>query len=90
MFDRISKHIGYYISLILILTFGFILVYVNSSNKSFQIEIVIAITLFYILWGILHHLLNHDLNTKIVIEYILIGCLGLGIMLFLLKGGLGI
>lgn len=90
MFDHLYKHIGYYISLIFILVVGFILVYVNSSDKSFQIEIVFVIVLFYVLWGILHHLLNHDLSVKIVIEYILIGCFGLGIILFLLKGGLGI
>ena len=90
MFDRAYKHIWYYSSLILILIFGFILVYANSSNKSFQIGIVFVITLFYVFWGILHHFLKHDLNMKIVIEYMLIGCFGLGIILFLLKGGLGI
>lgn len=90
MFDRLRKHIGYYISLILILIFGFLLAYINSPNRIFQTGIIIMTTFFYVLWGLLHHLLNHDLNMKIVIEYILIGSFGLTIIFFLLKGGLGI
>jgi hypothetical protein len=38
----------------------------------------------------LHHAGNHTITAKIVIEYILIGSLGLTVILFLLKGGLGI
>lgn len=85
MFLRLYKHSGYYISLLLILAFGFLLAYANSSNKTFQIGVVIVTTFFYVLWGIMHHLINHDLNAKIVIEYTLIGTFGLGIIFFLLN-----
>lgn len=84
MFARLYKHSAYYISLILILILGFMLVY-NSSNRSFQIGAIIVTTFFYVLWGIMHHLINHDLNVKIVIEYILIGVFGLTIVFFLLS-----
>ncbi len=84
MFARLSKHSAYYASLIVILTLGFLLAY-NSSNRSFQIGAVIVTTFFYVLWGIMHHLINHDLNVKIVIEYILIGLFGLTIIFFLLS-----
>lgn len=77
------KHAGYYVILIAILIFGFLLVFTNQSNKIFQIGAVVAVTFFYILWGMIHHLLNHDLNVKIVIEYILIGTFGLTIIFFL-------
>ena len=90
MFDNFSKHAGHYISLILILALGFLLTSMSSSNRQLQIEIVALTTLVYVSWGILHHLLNHDLNMKIVIEYVLIGSFGLAIVVFLLKGGLGI
>lgn len=83
MFVRLYKHSAYYISLVLILTLGFLLAY-NSSNRSFQIGAVTITTFFYVLWGIMHHLINHDLNVKIVIEYILIGVFGLTIIFFLL------
>lgn len=84
MFTRLSKHSAYYVSLIVILVLGFLLAY-NSSNRGFQIGSVIVTTFFYVLWGIMHHLINHDLNAKIVIEYILIGVFGLTIIFFLLS-----
>ncbi len=84
MIEALSKHIFYYATLVLILVLGFLLAYVNSSNKEIQILVVVFTTISYVLWGILHHLFNHDLNTKIVIEYILIGSFGLAIILFLL------
>jgi len=85
MLSKLYKHSPYYISLIVILTLGFLLAYTNHANRSFQIGVVIATTFFYVLWGIIHHLLNHDLNVKIVIEYILIGAFGLTIIFFLLS-----
>lgn len=84
MLKRISEHSIYYISLIIILSLSFLLAYSNS-DRDFQIGIIIATTFFYVLWGILHHLMNHDLHTKIVIEYILIGTFGLTIIFFLLS-----
>lgn len=90
MIDRLSKHAFYYISLILILLSGFFLAYINPSNKEIQIGAVVLTTFFYVSWGILHHLINHDLTAKIVIEYILIGSFGLVVLLFLFKSGLGI
>lgn len=85
--NRLFQHGFYYFSLLAILALGFTLVYLNSSNKELQIAAVILTTFFYILWGILHHLLNHDLTSKIVVEYILIGSLGLAVIILLLKGG---
>lgn len=84
MIKKIKMHIGYYISLIVILAFGFLLVFLSSPNRNLQMMIVVLTTLFYILWGIIHHLINHDLYIKIVVEYVLIGGLGLAIVLFIL------
>lgn len=84
MFARLYKHSAYYIFLIVILTLGFLLTY-SSSDRGFQIGVSVAATFFYVLWGIMHHLMNHDLNAKIVIEYILIGAFGLTIIFFLLS-----
>jgi hypothetical protein len=84
MLKAISEHVIYYTSLIAILSISFLLAY-SSTDRGFQIGVIIFTTLFYILWGIMHHLLNHDLNTKIVIEYILIGAFGLTTIFFLLS-----
>lgn len=85
MLKRISEHGLYYISLVIILGLAFLLAYNNSYDRSFQIGVVIATTFFYVLWGIMHHLLNHDLSMKIVLEYILIGAFGLTVIFFLLS-----
>jgi len=88
MIEKGKNHIGYYIFLLLILGFGFFMALFASPNKQLQMIVVVITTFFYIVWGILHHLLNHDLSVKIVVEYILIGSLGLSAVFFLLKGGL--
>jgi len=85
MLKRIlSKHTIYYISLVIILSLSFLLAY-SSSDRGFQIGVIVATTFFYVLWGIMHHLINHDLHMKIVVEYILIGTFGLTIIYFLLS-----
>ena len=81
---KIKTHIGYYISLFLILAFGFLLVFLAFPNRGLQMIIVVLTTFFYISWGIVHHLINHDLHAKIVVEYMLVGILGLTIVLFIL------
>lgn len=84
MEKKIKMHIGYYISLIVILGFGFLFALLSSPNRGLQMIIVILTTLFYISWGIVHHLINHDLHAKIVVEYILVGILGLTLVFFIL------
>src|SRR3989344_1294509 len=56
MINNIGKHAGYYISLVAILVLGFILASISSSYRELQIGIAALTTMFYVLWGILHHL----------------------------------
>ena len=79
-----SEHSIYYIVLITILSLSFLLAY-SSVDRSFQIGVIVATTFFYILWGMIHHLMSHDLHTKIVLEYILIGAFGLAAIYFILS-----
>lgn len=90
MINKFKKHIGYYISLVAILVFAIYLTILASPDRQLQMSIFIVITVIYVFWGILHHLLNHDLSSKIVIEYTLVGALGMSIILFLFKGGFGL
>lgn len=82
----IKNHLAHYVSLFAVFSIGLILAFL-SPDKQFQMLIAVFITFFYVSWGIIHHLLNHDLSPKIVVEYVLIGSLGLSLILFLLKGG---
>ena len=90
MSKKINEHILYYISLIIIFTLGIVLMFSATPNKQLQMLIFVIMAFFYVIWGVLHHLINHELSSKIVVEYILIGTLGVAIMFFLLKGGFGI
>ena len=90
MFKKINEHIAYYISLIAIFVLGIFLMSSATPNKQLQMFIFVIMAFFYVIWGVLHHFINHELSSKIVVEYILIGALGVAIMFFLLKGGFGI
>jgi len=89
MRHKVSNHLGYYISLIAILFLGFLAIQ-KSPTRELQMIFFLLITFFYVVYGVIHHLLNHKFNAKIMIEYVLIGCLGISIIFFILKGGLGI
>ena len=84
MFKKVHSHIGYYISLVVIFVFVFLLVSLFSPNKQMQMAVIMLTALSYCAWGILHHFINHDLHAKIVVEYILIGIVGVTIILFIL------
>ncbi|EKD65036.1 MAG: hypothetical protein ACD_50C00208G0008 [uncultured bacterium] len=84
MITNLKLHIWYYTSLVGILSFGFLFVYLASPNRGLQMLLVISTTIVYISWGIIHHLLNHDLHAKIVVEYMLIGILGLAFVFLVL------
>ncbi|MCL6096437.1 MAG: hypothetical protein M1444_02010 [Patescibacteria group bacterium] len=90
MFKKINEHVAYYISLIAIFALGVFLMLSVIPNKQLQMLIFVIMAFFYVIWGVLHHFINHELSAKIVVEYILIGTLGVAIMFFLLKGGFGI
>ncbi|MFH1832577.1 MAG: hypothetical protein ABH816_00220 [Candidatus Levyibacteriota bacterium] len=80
-----KKHLIYYSSLFAILSLGFVITFNLAPDKRLQTMGVVMTAFFYVTWGILHHFINHDLTVKIVVEYILIGSLGMTIVLFLLK-----
>lgn len=85
MIILIKKHIFYYCSLVLILAVGGLFALQVSYDRSLQMTIVTLTVILYVIWGILHHIINHDITSKIVIEYVLMGSLGLSIVLFLLR-----
>ncbi len=81
-----KRHLGYDLSLAARLIIGISLAIQAASDKEFQMLVIVMTTAAYVFWGILHHIISHDLSSKIVIEYVLMGSLGMSIMLFLFKG----
>lgn len=80
---RIKKHLWYYVSFIIIQAIGFLLVLFTAANKEIQMTAIILTTMCYILWALAHQHIHHSLTAKIVVEYVLVGSLGITVSLFL-------
>lgn len=84
MRKKIHDHIPYVLSLVVIVVLGLLLAMQFSYSKQAQMLVVVMITFLYVGVGLFHHKENHDLSSKIVVEYTLIGALGMTIVSFLL------
>lgn len=80
-----SKHRMYYFLLALLLTLGLLATVFSAGYPKVQMELLLLTTFAYTLVGVLHHYLEHDATLKIVIEYVLIGSLGMAIIVFLFR-----
>lgn len=78
-----KTNIAYYFSLVVILILGFYLSLQTAYDKQLQFLTFVLTACCYVVWGIVHHIVHHDLTAKIVIEYVLIGSLGMAVVLFL-------
>ncbi|OGH18033.1 MAG: hypothetical protein A3F31_03800 [Candidatus Levybacteria bacterium RIFCSPHIGHO2_12_FULL_38_12] len=86
MISAFQKHYRYYFSLFFILFFGILAITNSSHNRQLQVLVVVSTSFLYVLLALIHHYLEHDLTTKIVVEYILIGSLAVSAFMFLLSG----
>ena len=82
-------HLLYYIFLLGILFWGIFLIFMFNPKRDLQMVTLLLLSFIYVLAGIIHHLINHDLVLKIVVEYILIAALGVAAAFFIFKGGFG-
>jgi hypothetical protein len=83
MQETIKKHLLYYAVFIGCEFMGLILLLFTAGEKNLQLLVVLSMTLFYIFWTIMHQYIHHRLTLKIVLEYVLIGSLGLVLSWFL-------
>lgn len=82
------KHVVHYSGLIFLMLLGVGVSIITFYNRQLQMIAVLCTVVLYVLWGILHHHLHHDLSSKIVVEYVLIGALGMVVVFFFLRGGI--
>lgn len=68
--------------LYIILAGGIATFFATSGNIQTQRIVGVVTTVSYVLWGIIHHGLKEDLHAKVVIEYVLLGCIAL-LLLFI-------
>jgi len=76
MIKDLQSHFFHYLILLIILLLGGV-VFVNQPDKIIKFQVSSITAIAYILWGILHHLAEKNLNWKIVVEYSLIGLLSI-------------
>lgn len=83
MIKNFKKHIRYYAAFSFVQVLGLILIVLSAGSRPLQLFAILATTVFYFVFAVAHHMLDHDLNRKIVLEYALMGCLGLTVSLIM-------
>jgi hypothetical protein len=81
--ENLKKHFWHYFVYLLIFGGGLALLIATKGNSSLQAMFVIMIAFLYFLWSMVHHYVHHQLQPRIVVEYILIVMLGTVLTLFL-------
>jgi hypothetical protein len=81
---QLVKHFPHYFSLIGIFLAGFLGIIIFSYDRIFQIAILVAVAVAYVIWGMVHHLIHKDLYLEVVLEYLAIATLGLIVVLSLI------
>ncbi|MDP3940833.1 MAG: hypothetical protein Q8Q49_00840 [bacterium] len=85
---KTKLHLWYYSGLLVVLISCLVLVFQSLHDINLIMGITVFMSVFYVSWAILHHYVHHDVHAKVVIEYVLIGMLGISVVyftLFLLK-----
>ncbi|MBI5452529.1 hypothetical protein HY945_03635 [Candidatus Gottesmanbacteria bacterium] len=77
-------HILHYLFLIFFLALGITSFFYYSGYPDNQFFIAMATSLFYFIWGIVHHALEGDLHPKVMVEYLVISLLAI----LLLRGAI--
>lgn len=75
-------HILLYIALIATLICAGVLFFTSRAHPANQLLVVIGISLFYIIWGAVHHILEGEFDFEVLLDYLLIA--GLVVVIFLL------
>lgn len=77
-------HTAQYIILLLLICTGIASLARLTGEPLKQTQILILIGLTYALWGVFHHIYDHDLNWKIVVEYSSVAVIGITMLWTLL------
>lgn len=77
-----KSHLNYYIIEASILGLGFFIAY-SMQTLSQQTASLIFLVVLYTSMGLIHHKIDHDINPRIVLEYIIISILVVSLFIFL-------
>ena len=85
---KIYEHMVYHLLQVFILILG--LVAFIKLEGELRLGVLMLAIFSYIVTAVVHQSVNHNLHSKIVIEYVLMGALSASIIFFVLKGGIGL
>jgi hypothetical protein len=80
-----THHLSHYMLLFGILLVGFAGLVLFSYDKNFQVAVAIALTLSYVVWGLVHHYLHKDLYFETFVEYLAVALLGFVIIFSIIE-----
>lgn len=80
----LRKHPYYYAVAGLIQLSGLMAVTFFADSQQMKMVIIVLMTLAFTAWALLHHYVDHDLHPKVVVEYVLMGSLGISLAFFVL------
>jgi len=84
MIQDIVKHKIAYSFLAVFAAVYLTLIFSFQTSPSYLVITTLAFSLCYFFWGVFHHLLEHSLQAKIVLEYFLVATLAVVIIATLL------
>ena len=66
-------------TLVLCIILGFSLVMFSLLQGKSELQLMVGFiaSLSYVMWGVIYHVIEHDLYPKVVVEYILVAAVGL-------------
>ena len=67
-----SRHPLHYFTLLSVQMIGLWGIFWFSFQPAMQLYILIAMSISYVVWGIIHHHEHKNINSKIIFEYVLI------------------
>ncbi len=78
---QFSKDFNHYIPLIGVMLAGTLGIILFSYDQIFQAVLAVVVATCYVLWGLVHHHLHHDLEFNVFVEYLAIASIGLMIIM---------
>lgn len=71
--DKIG-HIILYIGFLL----GALAIYELRFDSTGQFLVVLTLSAYYLIWGVVYHYIKGDMDQKLMVEYLLISCIAAG------------
>jgi len=70
-----TQHILLYIALFVSLALAGALLFLFHGNPAQQLLVVVGVSLFYLVWGVVHHVLEDEFDFEVLLDYLLIAAL---------------